>query len=123
MAGNNGTRLESQKIEINISDDTREKIVLLMNERGWDWEEGLRLILGAGLGFYLAQNPINGEGENSHTNLIRQYMSAESELASLRFKVYELSESNRNWNLTQGAIEKENIALKNLVEQLREKNC
>ncbi|NMB58543.1 MAG: hypothetical protein GYA12_05190 [Chloroflexi bacterium] len=123
MAGNNGTRLESQKIEINISDDTREKIVLLMNERGWDWEEGLRLILGAGLGFYLAQNPINGEGENSHTKLIRQYMSAESELASLRFKVYELSESNRNWNLTQGAIEKENIALKNLVEQLREKNC
>jgi hypothetical protein len=122
MAGNNGTRLESQKIEINKSDDTREKIVLLMNERGGIGRR-IAINFGAGLGFYLAQNPINGEGENSHTKLIRQYMSAESELASLRFKVYELSESNRNWNLTQGAIEKENIALKNLVEQLREKNC
>lgn len=114
---------EYKKLELKISDTLFQQIEQLFAENKWSMDEGLQLLLGAGYSFFTTKSEDESDkSENRSRYLIQRLMAAESELASLRFRVYELSESNRNWNLTQGAVEKENIALKNLINQLRQKN-
>ncbi len=116
-----GTENGLEKIEFEVRTELFQQLQQLMLDKGWEWEEGLRLLVGAGYSFFSnslenSDNP----GSEDLSRLTRRLMTAESELASLRFKIYELSESNRNWALCQGAIENENKALKKLIERYQQ---
>lgn len=89
----------------------------------WEKEEGFRLLFGAGLSFYKSKlDEQESEKDNADGNrkMKNRLMDAESQLSALRFRLYEMTESNRNWNLSTGAIQNENMALKQLVKNLRE---
>jgi hypothetical protein len=89
----------------------------------WEKEEGFRLLFGAGLSFYkskLDEQASEKDNADGNRKMKNRLMDAESQLSALRFRLYEMTESNRNWNLSTGAIQNENMALKQLVKNLRE---
>ncbi|NPV77707.1 MAG: hypothetical protein HPY59_15205 [Anaerolineae bacterium] len=77
------------------------------------------MILGAGLGFLMGED-FSGEETDLPKNtqqLVTRLVEDEAILASTRFRMFELQQANRNWELSNGAVYKENISLKNLASR------
>ncbi len=110
-----------RQIRLNITDETYEELLALIRSRGWEEEDGLRILLGAGLGALRAAE-FEAEEENglpkNMAELAARLSRTESQLAYLRFRVMELEEDNRNWQLASGPIAQENEGLK-AVARLR----
>ena len=116
---------EMPTLAVQVDAETRQKIEDLCQKKEWELEEGLRLLLGTGLGFYLHQLALDGLATSdveNYNDLMRMFIKNEASLASTRYKLFEMMQSNQNWQLTMGAIENESKALKGTVQRLREEN-
>jgi hypothetical protein len=111
---------ELQTINIQISSDTIQRIKSVIQQKDWEFDQGVRRILGAGLGYLEMETHLQNDSEPEKDSLIRRIIEAESLIASLQFKLFETESANQNWNLSSGAILGENIGLKNVaMKQLK----
>ncbi len=109
-------------LEIPVTTETAQDIHNYIHERGWEIEEGYRLLLGSGLGWlrsegYWLKTQQEDEPQSNKKQLISRLMEDESILSAIRFRMYELQTTNKNWELSTGAILTENNGFKNLLEQ------
>jgi len=121
MTENKLTSSITKTLEIQVTIETDKDIKTFIEEQGWDEPEGLRIILGAGLG-YLRGKPFLGYVEETGLfqdpkQLVILLAKAEASLASMRFRMFELQQMNNHWELSNGAVFQENIGLKNLTNR------
>lgn len=113
-----------EKIIFDVSQETFEAVQEYINSMGYESQEGYRIIMGAGLGFLRAQS-YSGPSKNTRAesekndSLTARLTSAEAKLAAMHYRLFELNESNQNWDLSTGAIMNENKGLKALAERHR----
>jgi len=92
---------------------TVQKIEAINQEKGWEFDQGMRRILGAGLGFLeMGELENAGADPDPHGGLVRRVIESESIIASLQFKLFESETANTNWELSSGAIATENHGLR-----------
>lgn len=106
--------------EIHVTEETYQDICSLIQERGWDEAEGLRILLAAGIGYLRVTRFSDEEAVGMPQNtrdLFERLVKAESLLASMRFRMFELQQQNQNWELSNGAVFQENIGLRNLTNR------
>ena len=111
----------SQTLEITLTAEAKQELEHFITEKGWETAEGYRILLGAGLG-YLRSQPYqeaesDSEAEREKKQLMARLIQDESTLASMRFRMFELQQTNTNWELSTGAVFNENTALKKLVKR------
>ena len=107
---------DAVKIETFVAEETAQAIDALIAELGYEREEGLRMILGAGL---MALRNANLEPETEVPKRGRaRWMEVERDLAVTHFRLYKAMESNRNWELSTGAVLTRNKGLEQLVDRL-----
>ena len=112
------------KLEIEVTADTSHDLGVLFAEEGWENAEGLRLVIGAGLGTVRARRAMQSmqAGENLDATLDRlmsRLMEVESSLAVTRFRLYEYQQANQGWELSTGAIRRENLGFQGVLERKR----
>jgi hypothetical protein len=98
-----------------------------MLEMGWSESEGGQILLSAGIGFmagkYVLRAAQMGEyGEAEMLSFMNRLLEAEAEVASLRYQLFEMRESNKNWSHAAAALEQENRALRLMADQQRAEN-
>jgi hypothetical protein len=113
---------EAVRLEVWLDPASAREIDQLITQRGWNREEGLRIILGAGAGFLRGEKvlqvaAIGQRTEEELERLLKRLIETESSLASARFRMQELEQANRAWELSTGAIRNENLALKGVLER------
>jgi hypothetical protein len=112
-------------IEVTVASDTADEIERLIAQRGWERDEGLRLILAGGFGYCTGVNTVQAIAAGTMSaedlqGLVSRSMEMESRFAALRFRAFQLEVANRNWELSTGAIQAENDGLRFMVRQLRD---
>jgi|YNPNPStandDraft_1061719.scaffolds.fasta_scaffold01546_4 hypothetical protein len=121
---NKKTETQKETVQITVTSETLRELNHLIRLRNWEPSEGYRIILGAGLGYLLAQSLSESENitglPQDLERLTARLVETESMLASLRFRAFELQQQTSNWELSNGAVFQENMALKNLVKRQRE---
>lgn len=121
---NKKTETQKETVQITVTSETLRELNHLIRLRNWEPSEGYRIILGAGLGYLLAQSISDSENATGSPQdserLTARLVQTESMLASLRFRAFELQQQTSNWELSSGAVYQENMALKNLVNRQRE---
>lgn len=113
---------ELVSVEIKITQETFDHLTAYIQHKGYEIDEGLRIILGAGLGYLLAHsldegNETNSSEDNNKERLIQRLIRTEARLASIRYKMFELQQANQNWTLSSGAIYTENAGLRALAKR------
>ena len=114
--------------EITVESETAREIEHVMAENGWEQAEGLRLILGSGLGYIKGEKTLEAAAAGTMTaedlqKLVSRMMETESRLAVLRFRAFEMEKANQAWELSTGAIQNERMGLRGVVHRLREENA
>lgn len=105
--------IASEIVQIQITQDTTQRIQFINQQNKWDFEQGVRRILGAGLGFLEMESFDKSEPPTDEkAALIRRVIEGESIIASLQYKLFEEETANKNWKLSSGAIEVENNGLR-----------
>jgi hypothetical protein len=111
------------RLEIEITADQAREIEALIETleatRGCTRDEGLRMLLGAGLAALRSHLFESQMPEDELARLRKRLLEVEQSLAVTRFRLFEAQEANRSWALSTGAIRNENQALKGLVDRLR----
>ncbi|MCL4561176.1 MAG: hypothetical protein M1281_11235 [Chloroflexi bacterium] len=112
------------KLEVHVTEDVANDLYQFISRQGWEYEEGLRLLLGAGMG-YLRSSKILSETdpeskEKEIHQLIARLVETESRLAATRFRMSELQQANESWELSTGAVNTERVGLSNVVKRQRE---
>ncbi len=116
---------ERVTFEITVESETAREIERVIAENGWERAEGLRLLLGSGLGYVRGEKILQAVESGAMTaqdlqTVVSRMMETESRLAVLRFRAFELEQANQNWELSTGAIQNERIGLRGVVKRLRE---
>ena len=96
-----------------ISVEQQRKLNSIIQQNNWEQENGLRRILGAGAEFFAqSEKASENTGTLEKDDLIQRVIAAESVIASLQYRLYEKECANKNWELSSGAIQTENIGLR-----------
>ena len=116
---------EPATFEVTVESETAHEIERVIAENGWERTEGLRLILGSGLGYLQGEKTLKAIESGAMTaqdlhKLVSRLMDTESRLAVLRFRAFELQRANQNWELSTGAIQNDRMGLRGVVQRLRE---
>ncbi|MCX8025618.1 MAG: hypothetical protein N3A60_10480 [Thermanaerothrix sp.] len=121
---------ELERLEVWVTHQMAEDLRALLQEEGWTQDEGLRLILGAGMGAVRAAQaeadledealPEANDAPPTFEAMRQRLIHVEASLAVLRFRLFETQEANRAWNLSTGAIQAENVGLNALVKRQKE---
>jgi len=111
--------------EITVASETAREIERVIAENGWEHSEGLRLLLGSGLGYVKGEKILHAVESGAMTaqdlqTVVSRMMETESRLAVLRFRAFELERANRDWELSTGAVQNERMGLRGVVQRLRE---
>jgi hypothetical protein len=118
------------KLEVEVTAETSHDLDVLIAEEGWERDDGLRIILGAGLGAVRSQRfeqaRLSGVGAHPGQNIDNEnrrfqvrLLKVEQSLAVLRFKLFEAQQANTSWELSTGAIRNENLGLRGTLERQR----
>lgn len=114
-----GNREEILKIK--VTSETLSELLSLINIKGWEVGEGLRIILGAGYGYIFGHSDLESEKQEglpkTSEQLLDRLIKAEARLGSLRYRTYEIQQANSNWELSSGAIYRENVGLQNVAKK------
>ncbi|NPV87090.1 MAG: hypothetical protein HPY45_13910 [Anaerolineae bacterium] len=114
---------QARRLTLRVTPQTYDDLAELIGARGWQWEDGLRIILAAGLG-YLRSNRLPEEPPNAMPQdaaaLTTRLVHAESQLAAMRYRLFEIQQANADWETSSGAVYRENIGLKNLAQRHKE---
>lgn len=105
--------IASENVQLQITQDTIQRIQSINQQNNWEFEQGIRRILGAGLGYLEMHSFIEEDpSPDEKAALIRRVIEGESIIASLQYKLFEIESVNKNWKLSSGAIQTENIGLR-----------
>jgi len=107
------------KLEIEIAPETATQLNRLFSEHFWERADGLRTILGVGIGTLIAQQ-IEKKNEDSQTKIIsltRELVQSEGRLSGVQFELAEIKELNRRWELSTGSIHAMNATLEKVILQ------
>jgi hypothetical protein len=110
---------EVVKLEINVMAETAQDIDDLFREQGWDTTEGLQILLGMGLGAVRGEQ-VHSKGEEAKERMAAWLIEVEGSLAVLRSRMYEMEKANQSWELSTGAIRKQNIGFIGLINRVKE---
>jgi len=115
------------RLEILVEADTMREIEQVVQERGWELAEGLRLLLGSGLAYARGEQVLQAVesgalSQDDLQRLLARMVETETRLAALRFRTWEAQQANEAWELSTGAIRNENQGLRSLVQRLRSEN-
>jgi hypothetical protein len=117
--------MTEESITIQVADQTAKDLEDLIREIGYERQEGLRTILGAGM-MAIRHEKENPDAQTKNKSWAR-WLEVEKDLAVLRFRLFREMEANRRWELSTGAVETQNVAyekIENLnkeVDILRER--
>lgn len=123
MTANELKETDCVLLNIKVTKETATNIHDLIKQEEWEQEEGYRIILGAGLGWlrsekYLLDSEI-GDDSDARKRLVKRLMECESNLAAIRFRMFELQTANRNWELSTGSVYTENKGHRNIIDEQR----
>ncbi|MCJ7519213.1 MAG: hypothetical protein MUO42_06025, partial [Anaerolineaceae bacterium] len=80
-----------------------------------------RIIPGAGYGYLMGNPELNEDKQTdfprNSDELIERLVKAEAIPASIRYHIYEIQQANNNWELSTGAVQKENAGLRNIAKR------
>lgn len=114
---------QARRLTLRVAPQTYDDLAELIGVRGWQWEDGLRTILAAGLGYLrancLPEEPPSGMPQDAAA-LTARLVQAESQLAAMRYRLFEVQQANSDWEISSGAVYRENVGLKNLTQRHRE---
>ena len=113
------------KLEIEVTAETSHDLGVLIAEEGWDYTEGLRIILGAGMAAIRAERAqqalISGSEAAEHIQRMhKRLVGTESSLAVTRFRLYEALKTIQNWELSSGATRIQNTGYQGLIHRQKE---
>ena len=113
--------VKEETLKVKVTSETLSDLLSLIKEKGWEVEEGFRIILGAGYG-YLFAKPILNDGNQAGfpqntEQLVERLVKAEARLGSMRYRAYEIQQANSSWELSAGAVHKENTGLRNIAKR------
>jgi hypothetical protein len=114
-----------KRIQIDLTADTARDLEIVIAENGWESEEGLRMILGAGMAAVRAaraQQALTEKGEAAEQihRLRKRLVETESSLAVTRFQLYEALKTIQNWELSSGATTTQNIGFLGVIQRQKE---
>ena len=107
------------KLEITVTPETARDIDKLLSEQGWDSTEGLRILLGMGLGAVRGEQA-RSKDESAKKRMVARLMEVEGSLAVLRSRMFEMEKANQSWELSTGAIRTQNIGFQGLINRQKE---
>jgi hypothetical protein len=107
------------KLEVNVTAETAQDIEQLFHEQEWESTEGLQILLGMGLGAMRGEDA-HSNGEEAKERMAARLMEVEGSLAVLRSHMYEMDKANQSWELSTGAIHKQNAGFIGLINRLKE---
>lgn len=121
MKNKENEEIKEETLKVKVTSETLEELLSLIKEKGWGKEDGFRIILGAGYGYLLGNpnikdNKQTGLPKNSE-QIIERLVKAEARLGSIRYRAYETQQANITWELSTGAVHKENIGLRNIAKR------
>jgi len=116
---------EPVTFEITVASATAREIERVIAENGWERAEGLRLLLGSGLGYVKGEKILQAVESGTMTaqdlqTVVSRMMETESRLAVLRFRAFEMEKANQAWELSTGAIQNDRVGLRELAWHLRD---
>jgi hypothetical protein len=109
-------RMPEKTITIQVSEETSRDLENLTQEMGWEPEDGLRMVLGAGL-MAVRHEQESPSSEAKNKSWLR-WLEVEQDLAVTRYRLFREMEANRRWELSTGAVKTQNIAHEKLIENL-----
>jgi chromosome segregation ATPase len=99
--------LEKVVVTITITKAMENDLRTLIEAHMWSAEEGLRLVLGAGIGALLAEGVRDAStGAEQALALSRLLAEAQGKLAGARYELADAREQLRRWEMSSGAIAK-----------------
>ncbi len=106
---------QTTKLEIEIAPDTARDLQTLFDEQGWDRQEALRSLVGAGLMAMRLKTFDENPDKVLSAQARARWLEVERDLAVLRFRLFELEQTNSRWEMSTGAIKAQNIAYEELL--------
>ncbi len=108
--------MPEKTITIQISEETDRDLENLINEIGYEYEEGLRMLLGAGI--MAVRHEKESPDSEAKNKSWRRWLEVEKDLAVTRYRLFREMEANRRWELSTGAVKTQNISYEKLIENL-----
>ncbi|KPL69978.1 hypothetical protein ADN00_18065 [Ornatilinea apprima] len=114
----------SETIEISLDPQTKSELDEYVGAKNWSLSEGYRIVLGAGLG-YLRSNELFETVQEigipqDQPSIVARLVRAESSLASMRFRMFELQKANHDWENSLGAIHNQNMGFRSIVKRQKQ---
>ena len=92
-------------LEVEVTQETMQELKALMDEHLWEPDEGLRMILGAGLGALTAERVREAYTDQEKIIQLSQRLArAEGRLVTTRFDLSEVRQDIKRWELSTGAV-------------------
>ncbi len=108
-------------LEIAVARETAAELKALVDEHLWQPNEGLRMILAAGLGAMRSQRiGEDGSPQKRLVRLAQQLVRSEGRLAALRFDLSEAHRAIKNWELSSGAIREMCVSIEQVIRRQNE---
>lgn len=121
---NNPKPNPSETIEISLDPQTKSELDEYVRAKNWSLSEGYRIVLGAGLGYLRSDELFETVQEigipQDQASIVARLVRAESSLASMRFRMFELQKANHNWENSLGAIHNQNMGFRSIVKRQKQ---
>lgn len=108
------------KLEIEVTPETAKDVEDLLLEGGWQKEECLPIVLGIGMGAVRVQwmtDTVMDDESEPLERMKARLASVEGSLATLRFRMFEMEQTNQAWDLSTGAIRNQNVGFKAIINR------
>ena len=108
---------EKVSLTFEVSSETADQLSQLVSEHIWERSEGLRIILGAGIGALITQRVLK-ERKNVEDRIIglsHELVLSEGRLAATNYKLAEIRELIHRWEISSGALQEMGARLEKIV--------
>lgn len=108
-------------LEIPVLKETHQEMLAVIEDEGWQQEDGLRTLLTMGLGYVRGELFLHGE-DPDRLRLSERLMNLESVAAVMTFRTFGLMKDNQTLDIRMGALRNAVYGLKAVVRRLRAEN-
>jgi hypothetical protein len=119
---------EQVKVEVILMRETWDDLLKAIEENGWKQNEGLIILLTTGMAFLRAERALSvpqgtaGLSSAEIKKLLDRLTVVEARYASIKNFAFDVMRDHRTLELRSAPMERENLALQNLVRPLRREN-
>jgi hypothetical protein len=108
-------------VQIEVTTEMPEDLKEIIQSYYWDSDEGLRMVLGAGIGALTSQRVLAGDTEADKILLLtRRLAESEGKLAGVGHALSEANEVIKKWELSNGAFRELTVSLEQTIRQQNE---